>query len=1742
MAFEGGGKIKSKRGHSSSKPYERRKSLFSRITDSIKEVLRPSWLAADDSQTVSARDRPPATSVSEEEEEFVSPVQSPSQLPGHIRCNLNPGEGGGSTVHHGDTPQAAGGSSSLQWLQRPQVSSSTWDNRSRAAKPTWGNSTSTFDKSQISRGFFSQRPTGNRPAETETAVKTNSRGLGGVDPDFDPSPSTASGRDRLGLPYSRSEQTKEGGADMLASASTSSSVSEAPSEERPSKRLRLWSPQNLKKRQSQQSPALQPAFKISVFSSPRLNESAHESSFYSGRTAYGGASSYRRTSLSSSLPYQNALPIRKSVTAKPLNNSGNAILSSSASQILKTLERLSDTKRSRINETDTESLLSFTPTSYRKPSRPLQTKLPSRSLEIPVRGPPTQHRQSPVVASIAKNRQIVSLPSQRPPAATATLSAAQRMEEEEERDISFQEDDKDEEQAEPTVSRSSGKMKHQKSYDTRGRSRKQSREGDDVAEMPNLRTDFTLPISAMPAINLGGFPSLTKTPLTSTNAFAGSRVESAGSSLSKATSMAASVPASVVASVQSPPKLQFTFSSPIHKSAPGPVQPPSSASPVADFRFSSPLKVSDSVSSGSGPPSATTGFSFTPSAQTTVSQWGSTEAKPKSLTTGNSTSSPVGGFGTLPSPSVKFGSSTASPSLPSASPSGSSFKVTSELKSGSVMDILGKGPFGSSPSAARELKQGSVMDVLGGKNDMKLGAPSAAGGFNPAAQLKQGSVMDILGKSTSAGSLSGSDSLMAQFAPAAGSWECGVCMVRNGLEINKCLACQSPKPGQQSKEPPFSKDSGSSDSLFARFAPPAGSWECESCMVRNKPVDSKCAACQTPRPGAASSSGKSSSSGGDSLFAKFAPPSGSWECESCMVRNKLDDSKCVACQTPRPGAASSSSGKPPGGDSLFAKFAPPAGSWECGACMVRNKPDCSKCVACDTPKPGASSTSGKSSSSGRDSLFAKFAPPAGSWECGACMLQNKAEVTKCVACDTPRSGASSSSFSSSAPDSLMSKFKRPAGSWECDVCLVQNTETHTKCVACQSPRPGAMSTGTVPPSAPVAQLAPGGGLTFKVPSSTSASSPFLAACATSAQSSNAGFKFVPATSTSSSSSGFGGVQLGSSSSEQPASASSTAGGFTFGQQNSSNSASSTLPSAGFSFGAKDSSAVSLSTPGSAATSATISGFQFGMPSASGSAAGGSVGGFVFGSTTTTNSITNPSSSTESVTASGFALGSAATKGGFQFGNVSKAPSEPVEAKREASKLTTSESVSRTESFSPVFGGGKPSNSFALCMGPSMVGGSVSSLTTGGFQFQGSATNSQDSTASLFATSLSSSSVPANDSSKTASVGAGGKSSTLPKDFSFGSADKLSSDAASKPGLFASTNTNSAKKNGVSSTLPSSSTSQGFVFGAASSAGSLPTNLFSSVPQLGGSGFPVPAKMPVNGEVGAPPPYSFGQSSAPSAGGFAFGGPAGNKAGSSSTLASAKPFSFGTDAAAVGKPATEKRHLENDVGPTNAKKRGSLTGSSSTSEGFKFGNPAPDAGNDLFKFPQTSQGGQEKGGSLSTFGGQASGFGASTQGGGFFAQQSSNAASSTSVQQAASVFGAGAGTGQFSFGITAGSQSNAAAASPFGSEAPAPTQGFSFGGATPSFNFGANNANTSAPMFQFGSSTGEPAPAQPAAGGGGGGVFVFGQPPPTADTTSTFPPAPNPAGFGAAPAQSSFSIGTGDGPRKIKRAVRRTVRK
>ena len=216
---------------------------------------------------------------------------------------------------------------------------------------------------------------------------------------------------------------------------------------------------------------------------------------------------------------------------------------------------------------------------------------------------------------------------------------------------------------------------------------------------------------------------------------------------------------------------------------------------------------------------------------------------------------------------------------------------------------------------------------------------------------------------------------------------------------------------------------------LSQFAPPSGSWECSQCMVQNQAKDDKCVACTAPRP----STSKTDTTLKSTVpsfkpLAQFAPPSGSWECDQCMVSNKPTDRACVACGAPKPVKNGSTTASSAGALSLGAPAgfgatvklplpaasseAPPtstaAANWTCGTCLVVNKAEDVNCVACSGPKVAKPSLSGDLKSQKLPSKIVPltgFAPPAGSWTCDTCLVQNKAEDTKCVSCSTQKPGA-----------------------------------------------------------------------------------------------------------------------------------------------------------------------------------------------------------------------------------------------------------------------------------------------------------------------------------------------------------------------------------------------------------------------------------------------------------------------------------------------------------------------------------------------------------------------------------------------------------------------------------------------------------------------------------------------------------------------------------------------------------------
>ncbi|XP_037699113.1 nuclear pore complex protein Nup153 isoform X2 [Choloepus didactylus] len=223
----------------------------------------------------------------------------------------------------------------------------------------------------------------------------------------------------------------------------------------------------------------------------------------------------------------------------------------------------------------------------------------------------------------------------------------------------------------------------------------------------------------------------------------------------------------------------------------------------------------------------------------------------------------------------------------------------------------------------------------------------------------------------------------------------------------------------------------------------------------------------------------------------------SWQCDTCLLQNKVTDDKCIACQAaklPTRDTAKqtgigtpSKSGKPTvssSGTGFGDKFKAAVGTWDCDTCLVQNKPEAIKCIACETPKPGTgvkrvltlpvvpesavtmtASSSSCTVTTGTLGFGEEFKRPIGSWECPICCVSNNAEDNKCVSCmsekpesSVPATSSSTVSMSLSSENHLgLGKFKKPEGSWDCEVCLVQNEADSTKCVACESAKPGTKS-------------------------------------------------------------------------------------------------------------------------------------------------------------------------------------------------------------------------------------------------------------------------------------------------------------------------------------------------------------------------------------------------------------------------------------------------------------------------------------------------------------------------------------------------------------------------------------------------------------------------------------------------------------------------------------------------------------
>ncbi|NXM94982.1 NU153 protein, partial [Sylvia borin] len=483
----------------------------------------------------------------------------------------------------------------------------------------------------------------------------------------------------------------------------------------------------------------------------------------------------------------------------------------------------------------------------------------------------------------------------------------------------------------------------------------------------------------------------------------------------------------------------------------------------------------------------------------------------------------------------------------------------------------------------------------------------------PAKFLKQGSVLDILkspgfmsGKSPSCSSAQPVTSTVVYTRPAISSFSAG-------------------------------KDTSKQASSF---------WQSDThdpCL-QNKTTDGKCVTCEAAKVSTVES-----------------------------TKQTISVSPCVSSKTTVPTA---------GTLGFEDKFKPAPNTWDCDTCLVQNKPEATKCIACETPKPGTGvmpaltmpmvtdslvTVTSTSSSTGTTVTLGfgdKFKQPKGSWNCSVCLLQNKAEDSKCVACQSEKPGSSVpvtsssvSAFSASSGGFLdLDKFKKPEGSWECEVCLVQNTAEATKCIACESAKPGTKAELKGFGTATVSTNAAMPSFTFGVPSSSSESSQTLGSTGNFKFGEQSSFKFGIASESATSSSvtggfkfpsGSGNFKFGVSSSDSKSDDSkkeSKSNSFTFGLPSTSSQAPSTFQFGTTSLGQQEKKEEPV-----------LGGFGFAPSSTSSIATNENktgVGGFTFGTVAEKDAASpalpfkKPDEKKDET---------ASAKGGFSFGNVESAP-------------------------------------------------------------------------------------------------------------------------------------------------------------------------------------------------------------------------------------------------------------------------------------------------------------------------------------------------------------------------------------------------------------------------------------------------------------------------------------------------------
>ncbi|XP_070556120.1 nuclear pore complex protein Nup153-like isoform X3 [Ptychodera flava] len=941
MSNPGGGKIRPRRTHTTKKPYSRPKpsgGLFGRVKSTLSH-LTPSWLAH------------MWNPASDEDKEDVEEPGEENQRQTRRRVSF---ESGSSEI------------------SRTQENSSELPSQSSGLGPSF--------KSPPQVPFFRYEPlTSSTPIEGEQVEDDNVAGKAEKeDSNSDESIST-SGCSSL-VPHVGKIDYKD--KERVDQKMASERKSKKDRENREQKRG-LWSDfgtssgrvSSIGQAQQPGRSSTKPSFNASYFGSPLYSSDAVTppitpggSSFYPGRTSFGGASTQRSAKRRRTSPYEIYQPVKRQMRPKPVNSTADDYgeTSVTAKRILDTLERMSTplSDARRIPVVPSSSPLSFTPfgkgasrnKSHGGSFLTLRTDLTMKT------APPVFGLRTPLLARISKNRQppaqTVSKPKQtqeeaKVPVSTTSVTASTEPSKSTfsgfgstgvttitSTPLSSLSAAAEPSTKESSLSKSGGKMK------TKSRTNLHYSVGKDEEDEvePDLPQHIPLPLAdtkPLPKFDLSvPAPSVTKTTSSSTS-------KQSQWTTSTPAVTAPTSEASFKFAPSASPEISFKFASPIAKESVDRVPSDLQDTAQPTFQFSVPKPVSQDESKS-------------PNVNFKVQE--ETPFKVKKL----------------PEKAQTSNTEEENTSI------GGGLKPAKELKSGSCLEVFGI----KSSSSVKSKEQSSLSS---GSKD----SPVTVNDDN--ASTKQTTGKSIWDKT-----------------PASGSWECPVCMIYNTNDKNNCAACGENKPGhkEETQTPILS-------SIFGA-KPSPGSWECPTCMIMNSSDVSKCPCCETVKPGSQPESSAAPIAFGASkplsLAERFKPPSGSWECPTCCIQNKSDVKNCVACGKTKPGesqnesapkfkfgTASDSSTK---ANSTF-KFGGSASESTTKSTFKFGDSSDTTTTTTANFKFGAqnsvpSSEKVGASSEVTGSIFSK--QKTDMWVCDTCWVQNKASDKKCVACQTPVPG------------------------------------------------------------------------------------------------------------------------------------------------------------------------------------------------------------------------------------------------------------------------------------------------------------------------------------------------------------------------------------------------------------------------------------------------------------------------------------------------------------------------------------------------------------------------------------------------------------------------------------------------------------------------------------------------------------------------------------------------------------------